>query len=333
MGWARWVVEMVVHMTGSFIPVKNEEVKVGDACFLTHKGVSIEAAVVKRQGRRIKLMPEDRSGEMWVAPEELDKVKPGGAEELMSRAAREAEKKAREEAARKAEADRKAAEKAEKDTYDTIQSNCVSTIQNTLNMRAVPSREWCPVGKYCWTESPVLMDQTKDCYRVVWYEIDVDKDYGGVHEPPEIDLSEVDEIVAAIEARKKEAAEAAKKAPKARGKPKKKTDEEVAAEEAAKAEEEAKDQAEQDVARKRAENAHAAKLDLWKRAEAVRTPVKPPLYPPDLPPVLEPPQHPANQKRYDELLKQGRTRERDRTRSCVWAAPHLLPCPSPCRSC
>ena len=99
---------MPVHMTGSFLPPQHEEVDVGDAVFLQQKGVTIEAAVVKKQGRRIKLLPEDRSGEMWVAPEQCDKVVTGGAEELMSRAAREAEKKAREEAARKAEADRKA---------------------------------------------------------------------------------------------------------------------------------------------------------------------------------------------------------------------------------
>ena len=136
---------MVVHMTGSFIPVQHEGVQVGDSVFLVKKGAKMEAAVIKKMGRRIKLMPEDRSGELWVAPEEVDKVVSGGAEELMSRAAREAEKKAREEAARKAEADRKAAEGAEKDEYDRIQKERIATMTNKLNHRAVPARRRsCP---------------------------------------------------------------------------------------------------------------------------------------------------------------------------------------------
>ena len=87
---------MVVHMTGTFIQPKNEEVKVGDSVFVEQKGTTIEAAVVKRMGRRIKLMPEDKSAEIWVAPEECTKVVSNGAEELMSRGAREAERRARE---------------------------------------------------------------------------------------------------------------------------------------------------------------------------------------------------------------------------------------------
>ena len=197
-------------MTGTFLPAKNEDVSVGDAVFLMQKGLSIEAAVVKRTGRRIKLMPEDRSGEMWAAPEECTKVVKGGAEELMSRGAREAERKAREEALRKAEQARKDAEAAEKANYEALQKTRVDAITTQLNRRAVPSRDWCPVGKYNWTESPVLLDQTKDCYRIVWYEIDVDKDYGGKHDPPEIDLSEVDALIEAVEVRNKEREAAAK---------------------------------------------------------------------------------------------------------------------------
>jgi hypothetical protein len=302
---------MPVHMTGSFLPPQHEEVDVGDAVFLQQKGVTIEAAVVKKQGRRIKLLPEDRSGEMWVAPEQCDKVVTGGAEELMSRAAREAERAAREEAARQAEAARVAAEAAEKDGYNQKQKERVDTLTRALNARAVPSRDWCPIGKYCWTESPILMDQTKDCYRIVWYEIDVEKDYGGKHAPPEIDLSEVDELIAAVEQREKDKKEAEKEAAKKKkGKPKKPTEEEIAALEAAKAAEAEADQKEQDAAKKRAQDKLDKELKTFEKVEALRKPVKPPKYPPDLPPILEPPQHPKNQKLFDDLTGQGHAGDR-----------------------
>jgi len=302
---------MVVHMTMAYIPVKNEGVKVGDAVFITRKGANIEGAVLKREGRRIKVLPEDRSGELWVAPEECDKVVPGGAEELMSRAAREAEKKAREEAIRKAEEDRKAAEKAEKDHYDKMSKDRIDGITNILNRRSVPARDWCPVGKYCWTESPVLMDQTKDAYRIVWYEIDVDKDYGGVHEAPVIDVSEVEELKAAVEEREKERKEAAKeKAKKQKGKPKKPTDDEIKAQEAEKAAEDAEDARQQAAAQRRAEDVHKAALKNFNAAEEARTPVTPPKYPPDLPPEPPKPQHPKNQAQYDAMLVLGHAGDR-----------------------
>lgn len=298
-------------MTGSFLPPKNEECAVGDAVFFIQKGVTIEGAVVKRIGRRIKVLPEDKSGEMWVAPEELTKVVTSGAEELMSRGARAAEKRAREEAAAKAEADRKAAEKAEKDGYEETQKKRDGKLEMTLMRRAVPARDWCPVGVHCWVESPVLMDQTKDCYRIVWYEIDVDKDYGGKHEPPVMDMTEVEELTAAIDLRKEEKKKEEKEAAKKKkGKPKKKTPDEEAAEELAKEEEEKRDQAEIDSAKKKAENIMYKALDEYKKAEAARTPVQPPKYPPDLPPTLEPPVHPSNQSLYDKLLLQGHAGDR-----------------------
>jgi hypothetical protein len=303
---------MVIHMTGMFLPMENhEEVKVGDAVFANVKGMTIEAAVIKKIGQRIKVTPEDRSGEIWFAPSELTKVVPGGAEELMSRAARAAEKRAREEAAAKAEADRKAAEKAENDYYKQMEKERENAITMALNKRAVPARDWCPVGVHCWVESPILMDQTKDLYRIVWYEIDVDKDYGGEHEPPKIDLSEVDELVANVEAREEEKKMLAKEnAKKKKGKPKPKTPEQVAAEEQEQAELEAKDKAEQDQARKRAELKHGKAMDDYKKAENARTPVVPPKYPPDLPPELTPPEHPANQKLYEKLLSLGHAGDR-----------------------
>jgi len=302
---------MVVHMTMTYIPVKNEEVKVGDVVFITRKGVNIEGAVLKREGRRIKVLPEDRSGEIWVAPEECDKIVSGGAEELMSRAAREQEKKAREEAIRKAEEDRKAAEKAEKDNLDKLTKDRTDGITNVLNRRSVPARDWCPVGKYNWIESPVLMDQTKDVCRVVWYEIDIDKDYGGVHEPPKIDLSEVEELKEAVEEREQEKKEKAKEeAKKKKGKPKKPTDDEIKAQEAEKQAELDADAKAQQQATRRAEDVLKAALKKFHAAEGARTPVTPPKYPPDLPPAPPVPQHPKNQAQYEEMLKLGHAGDR-----------------------
>jgi len=302
---------MVVHMTGTFIQPKNEEVKVGDAVFVEQKGTTIEAAVVKRMGRRIKLMPEDKSGEIWVAPEECTKVVSNGAEELMSRGAREAERRAREEAARKAEEERKAAEKAEKEYYQQVLKDRENSILKKLMARCVPARDWCEVGKYCWTESPVLMDQTKDCFRVVWYEIDVDKDYGGVHAPPEIDLTEVDELVAEVVEREALRKEEEKKAKKDKKKQKKKTDAEVAAEEAEREAELEEDKKKQDAARKRAQDKLDQALKAFKKAEDKREPVAPPKYEPDLPPSdVTPPEHPANQKAYEDLFKLGHAGDR-----------------------
>ena len=60
---------MVLHQTGvpTFLEPKHEEVAEGDAVFYDKKGVLIEASVVKRQGTRIRLLPEDKSGEFWIA--------------------------------------------------------------------------------------------------------------------------------------------------------------------------------------------------------------------------------------------------------------------------
>ena len=84
----------------------------------------------------------------------------------------------------------------------------------------------------------------------------------------------------------------------------------IAAEEAAKQAEDDADKAEQEAARKKAERLHEKAMDDFKRAEGNRTPVTPPKYPPDLPPELKAPLHPANQKRYEELLAQGHAGDR-----------------------
>jgi len=156
----------------------------------------------------------------------------------------------------------------------------------------------------------VLMDQTKDCFRIVWYEIDVDKDYGGKHDGPEIDLTEVDELIAAVALREQEKKEAAKKAPKPKGKPKKKTPEEEAAEQKVIDDEIAADQKAEAAARKRAQDKLDRDIKAFQRAEGQRTPVVPPKYPPDNPPILDAPVHPANQKLYEKLVDQGHCGDR-----------------------
>ena len=70
---------------------------------------------------------------------------------------------------------------------------------------------------------------------------------------------------------------------------------------------------------------HEKALDDFKRAEDNRTPVVPPKYPPDLPPVLEPPKHPANEKRYKELLAQGHAGDRVFfTDGTMWNSPLVI---------
>lgn len=290
--------------TPVFLEHCNEDVKVGDSVFVERKGVTIEASVKVRQGLRIRIMPEDRSGDIWVAVEECKKVVPDGAEELEGRAARIAAEKAEQERLRKLEEDRKAAEKAEKTAYEKVVSDRLSKIQSMLAARAVPARDWMPVGQYCWTESPVLMDQTKDIYRIVYYEINTDLDYGAVHPPPEIDLSEVEALKEAVVEREKAKVAAAKEAAKKK-RPPKPTPEQLEKEAEEKAEQEKADQEEQDAATKRAEEALAVKLEEFKAAEAKRTPIKPPKYPPDLPAEVEPPEHPKNQELYEKILKEG----------------------------
>lgn len=290
--------------TPVFLEHCNEEVAVGDAVFVERKGKTIEASVVVRQGLRIRIMPEDRSGDIWVAVEECKKVVPGGAEELEGRAARIAAEKARLEAIRKAEEDRKAGEKAEKTAYEKVIADRESRIASKLAARAVPSRDWLPVGVHCWTESPVLMDQTKDLYRLIWYEINTELDYGAKHAPPEIDLSEVDQLKESFELRDKE--EVAKKKEAAKKKrPPKPTPEQLEEEEAAKKAQEEADAAAIEEAKKRAEEILQEKLKEFEAAEKTRTPVKPPKYPPDLPAEVEPPQHPKNQELYEKILSMG----------------------------
>ena len=293
---------MPLHMSGmpSFIPHANEGIAVGDAVFIVKKGSTLECAVTKRSGLRIRVLPEDKSGELWVACEEVAKVIPGGAEELMSRAARIAEAKRIEAEKKLAEEMRKQAEKDERDGYTNKEADRMAYINGEMLRRGVAAREWMPVGVYCWTESPVLLDQTKDLFRIVMYEIAVDKDYGAVNPKPEIDLTVVEELEKEIVIRKKEAEAAAKKAKqKKKGKP---TPEEIAAAEAEKAAEDAADAEAIGEKRKECEDKLALLMADWEETEAARTVVTPPIYPPELPCTLEPPKHPKNQELYEQLI-------------------------------
>ena len=197
---------------GENAPNQFESVKVGDAVFVTKKETwergrtttkQIEAWVTKRQGMRVRVMPEDRSGEMWYECSELDKVVPDGGEELQTRAARIAEQKRIEEEKKRKEAERKAAELAEKRRLEAAQQDRVDKIKMAYLTRGTAARDWVPAGKYNWTESPVITDQTKDCYRIVWYEINTELDYGAVVDPPTLNLARVEELKVEHEARKK----------------------------------------------------------------------------------------------------------------------------------
>jgi len=293
---------MPLHMSGmpAFIPHANEGIAVGDAVFVVKKGVTLECSVTKRTGLRIQIQPEDKSGEMWIACEEVAKVVPGGAEELMSRAARIAEAK-RIEAEKKAKEDaRKQAEKDEMDGYNKKEADRMAFVNGEMLRRGVAAREWMPVGVYCWLESPVLLDQTKDLYRIVMYEISVDKDYGAVNPKPEIDLTSVEELEKEIAIRKKEAEAAAKKAKqKKKGKP---TPEEIAAAEEEKAAEDAADAAAIAALKKECEDKLALLMDEWEETENARTVDTPPIYPPELPCTLDPPQHPKNKELYEKII-------------------------------
>jgi hypothetical protein len=137
-------------------PSALENVAVGDAVFVTVKQTwekgritekTVEGWVTKRLGMRVRVMPEDRSGEFWVECSELDKVVPGGGEEVSSRAARLAEQRRIEEEKKRIEAERKAAELAEKRNYEAVQQERIDRIKSEYLRRAVPARDWLPVGK------------------------------------------------------------------------------------------------------------------------------------------------------------------------------------------
>jgi len=146
----------------------------------------------------------------------------------------------------------------------------------------------------------VLMDQTKDCYRIVLYDINVDLDYGAVIKEPEVDYGPVEELEASIAERNKEK-EKEKKA-LAKKKKKKPTEAELAMEEEQRLKEEAEDAA--DVAKKKkdCEDMVADAREAWAENEKVRVRVLPPLYPPELPLQLEPPVHPKNTELYESLI-------------------------------
>jgi hypothetical protein len=105
------------------------------------------------------------------------RVTKDGAAELYGRAARIAAEKARIEAEKKAEAERKRIEKERKEAEEKKKADAANQLAMVYMMRAVPSRDWCPIGEYAWVDSPVLMDQTKDLYRIVRYEINRDVEY------------------------------------------------------------------------------------------------------------------------------------------------------------
>jgi len=183
--------------------------------------------------------------------------------------------------------------------YEEIQKKRLAKIEQAILARSVPAAAWMPVGIYNWVESPVLMDQTKDCYRIVWYEISTDLDYGAKWTPPALDLGPVGVLKEAHGDRKAAEYEARKNDKKA----KKPTDEEIA-------EQAAIDDAEIAALTKVQEELLATQMAEYEKRCKERKPVSLPSYPPENPPVLTPPEYPKNKALYEKLLAQGHAGDR-----------------------
>lgn len=291
---------------------KFETIEEGDAVLVhrkqdgmllkdTYKEALVQGWVTKRVGMRVKIMPEDRSAEFWIALDsgELNKVTPGGGLELQEKARKIEEARLAEEEKKRKAAEYLQNEANEKEMYEEIQKKRLAKIEQAILARSVPAAAWMPVGIYNWVESPVLMDQTKDCYRIVWYEISTDLDYGAKWTPPALDLGPVGVLKEAHGDRKAAEYEARKNDKKA----KKPTDEEIA-------EQAAIDDAEIAALTKVQEELLATQMAEYEKRCKERKPVSLPSYPPENPPVLTPPEYPKNKALYEKLLAQGHAGDR-----------------------
>jgi len=157
----------------------HEEVKVGDAVKINVKESDkpIECAVVGRRGRAVKLMYEDGVTTSWVDTTSLVSVMKDGAEELMSRAARAAAAAAEAAAKKKAEDEAKAAEKAREEARIAAEKAEEKRLYDTYMNRAKKTVDWMPSGLYFNTDHLPIPDHQKDVFRVIWYEIDVTRNY------------------------------------------------------------------------------------------------------------------------------------------------------------
>ena len=156
---------------------------VGDCVTITYKGQVLEAAVLKTWGEWIQLLFEDNETCKWIETKDMTKVVKGGAEELRTRAARAAI--AREEA--EMEKRRKAEEaeriKKEKEAKEAARKAEEKRIHDTFTRRARKAFDWPPTGVYFNTDHLPIPDHQKDIFRIVWYEIDVEKNYKRLGKP------------------------------------------------------------------------------------------------------------------------------------------------------
>ena len=160
---------------------KQEDVKVGDAVFVNYKEakkeVKKELAVVQRIGTRLKLIEEDNLTTTWVDCTQIVQVTVDGAEEFLQRAEVAAAKAAEEKAKKEAAAKAAAAEKKLQEEKEAAQKAEAKRIYDAYMKRALPTLDWLPTGVYFNLDHLPIPDHQKDVFRIVHWEIDVDKNY------------------------------------------------------------------------------------------------------------------------------------------------------------
>jgi hypothetical protein len=154
----------------------HETVEVGDAVAIMKNGQKVEAAVDAKKGR-IKLRFEDGVTTAWVASSELVSIVKGGAEELMSRAARLAAEAAAAKKEKELKEKAAAEEKAKKEAEEAARKKEEKRIFDCYKNRAATAFDWCPTGVYFNLDHLPIPDHQKDFYRIVHYEIQEDFDY------------------------------------------------------------------------------------------------------------------------------------------------------------
>lgn len=159
----------------------QEDVKVGDAVFvmikIDKKEVKREYAVKQRIGTRLKLIEDDNFTTCWVDATQIIGITVDGAEEFLKRA-EVAAAKAEEERLKK-EALKKAADEAKRieDAKAAAKAAEVKRIYTAYMERAGKTIDWMPTGSYFNLDHLPIPDHQKDIYRIVHWEIDVDKNF------------------------------------------------------------------------------------------------------------------------------------------------------------
>ena len=161
------------HVPAPPSPEKHqEEVEEGDSVTIFVKGEMVEAAVMKKRGLQVHLLFEDNETKKWADATELKKVVKGGAEELMSRAARAAAAREEAEQEKRRKAEEAARLKAEQEAKEAARKAEEKRIRDAFMARARKAFDWLPTGVYFNTDHLPIPDHQKDIFRIVWYEAD-----------------------------------------------------------------------------------------------------------------------------------------------------------------